>query len=305
MHRARIALEDISAARTIAGTLEESIEYPPLAVSLFEVPGGGWDVIAYYESKPDRAAIAATIEVVLADSSRTLTLEPVPDENWVAVSQAGLPPVTAGRFLIHGSHDRAIGRQRRNAIEIDAGEAFGTAHQATTFGCLLAIDRLMRQRRFKRILDLGCGSGVLAIAAARVLPDAEIVASDFDPEAVQVAAGNVRKNALAGRISVVTSLGLAHPLLRRRAPFDLVIANILAEPLIGLAPRLASVVRSRGVVVLSGILSSQAAAVLAAYGAVGFARIRTDWLNGWVALTLVRRGLHPAPGDRVAPWDDA
>lgn len=298
MHRARIALDDFSAARTIAGTLEESIEHPPLAVSLFEVAGGGWEVVAYYERAPDRAEIAATIEVVLADGSDTLTLEPVPDENWVAVSQAGLPPVVAGRFLIHGSHDRAIGRQRRNAIEIDAGEAFGTAHHATTFGCLLAIDRLTRQRRFKHILDLGCGSGVLAIAAARVLPDAAIAASDFDPEAVQVAADNVRKNALAGRISVLASLGLAHPLLRRRAPFDLVIANILAEPLIGLAPRLASVVRSRGVVVLSGIIASQAAAVLAAYAAAGFARIRTDWLNGWATLTLMRRAQHRAVGEQ-------
>ncbi len=185
MHRARIALDDIGVARSIAGILEELIEQPPLAVSLFEVPGGGWEVVAYYESEPERAAIAATIEVVSAGSSGALTFEAVPDENWVAVSQAGLPPVAAGRFLIHGSHDRAIGRLRRNAIEIDAGEAFGTAHHATTLGCLLAIDRLTRQHRFIRVLDLGCGSGVLAIAAARVLPSASIAASDFDPEAVR------------------------------------------------------------------------------------------------------------------------
>jgi ribosomal protein L11 methyltransferase len=294
MHRARIALDDIGAARSVSGRLEESIEHPALAVSLFEEPGGGWEVVAYYESEPDRDTIAATIEDLLAGSSSALTLEPVPGENWVAISQAGLPPVAAGRFLVHGSHDRAIGRQRRNAIEIDAGEAFGTAHHATTLGCLLAIDRLTRQRRFKRILDLGCGSGVLAIAAARALPDATTTASDFDPEAVRVATENVRKNALAGRVGVVTSLGLAHPLLRRRAPFDLVIANILAEPLIDLAPRLARAVRPRGIVVLSGIIPSQAAAVLAAYGAAGFARIRTDWLNGWVTLTVFRRALHPA-----------
>lgn len=305
MHRARIALDDVSTARTITGLLEESIEHPPLAVSLFEVPGGGWMVDAYYENAPDRAAIAAIIEVVLAGSSDALTLEAVPDENWVAVSQAGLPPVAAGRFLIHGSHDRAIGRLRRNAIEIDAGEAFGTAHHATTLGCLLAIDRLTRQRRFDRVLDLGCGSGVLAIAAARVLPDATVTASDFDPEAVRVASENVRKNALAGRIRVVTSLDLAHPLLRRRAPYDLLIANILAEPLIGLAQRLARVVRPGGVVVLSGILQSQGAAVLAAYGAAGFARLRADRLNGWVILTLVRRAERPAAGDGVAPWGGA
>ena len=296
MHRARIALDDIGAARSVAGILEEAIDQPPLAVTLFEVPSGGWTVDAYYEGEPDRAAIAATIDVVSAGHSGALTIEAVPDENWVAVSQAGLPPVAAGRFLVHGSHDRAVGRLRRNAIEIDAGEAFGTAHHATTLGCLLAIDRLTRQRRFNRVLDLGCGSGVLAIAAARVLPDASVAASDFDPEAVRVASENVRKNALAGRIRVVTSLGLAHPLLRRRAPYDLLIANILAEPLIGLAPRIAHVVPPRGVVVLSGILASQGPAVLAAYSAAGFARVRADWLNGWVILTLVRRALRPAAG---------
>jgi len=303
MHRARITVSDRDAARTIAGLLEESIEQPPLAVSLFEVPDGGWSVDAYYEHEPARSAIADVADSASPES--TLVLEPVPDENWVAVSQAGLPPVEAGRFLIHGSHDRPVGRQRRNAIEIDAGEAFGTAHHATTLGCLIAIDRLTRQRRFDHVLDLGCGSGVLAIAAARVLPDATITASDFDPEAVRVASENVRKNALAGRIGVVTSLGLAHPLLRRRAPYDLVIANILAEPLIDIAQRLAHVVRPRGIVVLSGILQSQAAAVLAAYGAAGFARLQTDRLNGWVILTLVRRATLPAAGDGVAPPGDA
>jgi ribosomal protein L11 methyltransferase len=296
MHRAHISVPDIGAARSVAAALEEAIEQPPLAVTLFEVPGGGWTVDAYYESEPDRAAIVATIEVVSAGNGGRLTIEAVPDENWVAVSQAGLPPVAAGRFLVHGSHDRTVGRLRRNSIEIDAGEAFGTAHHATTLGCLLAIDRLTRQRRFNRVLDLGCGSGVLAIAAARVLPGAFIAASDFDPEAVRVASENVRKNALAGRIRMVTSLGLAHPLLRRRAPYDLLIANILAEPLIGLAPHIARVVPPRGVVVLSGILASQGAAVLAAYGAAGFARARADWLNGWVILTLVRRALRPVPG---------
>ena len=289
MHRARITVPDRDAARSIAGLLEESVEQPPLAVSLFEIPGGGWTVDAYYESEPDRAAIAAVADSASPGSSNALTLEAVPDENWVAVSQAGLPPVEAGRFLIHGSHDRAVGRQRRNAIEIDAGEAFGTAHHATTLGCLLAIDRLTRQRCFDRVLDLGCGSGVLAIATARVLTNATVTASDFDPEAVRVASENVRKNALAGRIRVVTSLGLAHPLLRRRAPYDLLIANILAEPLIDLAQRLARAVRPQGIVVLSGILQSQAAAVLAAYAAAGFARLQTDRLNGWVILTLVRR----------------
>jgi ribosomal protein L11 methyltransferase len=294
MHRARIALDDVGTARTIVGLLEESVTYPPLAVSLFEAPGSGWTLDAYYEEEIGEAVISSIIAT--ANSDVRVTIEAVPEENWVAVSQAGLPPVTAGRFLVHGTHDRAVGRHRRNAIEIDAGEAFGTAHHATTLGCLLAIDRLTRRRQFGRVLDLGCGSGVLAIAAARVLPRAAIVASDFDPEAVRVAAENVRKNALAGRVQLVTAQGLDHPALRRRAPFDLVVANILAEPLIRLARRLAAVIQPRGVVVLSGILPSQAAAVLAAYGAASFARIRVDWLNGWIVLTLERRGHRPLSG---------
>jgi ribosomal protein L11 methyltransferase len=288
MHRARIFVNDVGAARSIAGLIEESVTHPPLAVSLFEAQGNGWIIDAYYED----AIEAATITGIMGTDAR-VAIEAVPDENWVAVSQAGLPPVAAGRFLVHGSHDREIGRKHRNAIEIDAGEAFGTAHHATTLGCLLAIDRLTRQRHFGRVLDLGCGSGVLAIAVGRVLPAATITASDFDPEAVRVARENVHKNALGDRIALVAALGLAHPLLRRRAPFDLVIANILAEPLIRLAQRLAKAVPPRGIVVLSGILQSQAAAVLAAYTAAGFARVRADRLNGWVILTLERRGQYP------------
>jgi ribosomal protein L11 methyltransferase len=293
MHRVRITMDDTGAARSIAGLIEESVIRQPLAVTLFEAPGDGWVVDAYYEDAIGLAEIADLVDGGPAVRSANITIEVVPDENWVAVSQAGLPPVVAGRFLVHGSHDRAIGRLKRDAIEIDAGEAFGTAHHATTLGCLTAIDRLTRARAFTRVLDLGCGSGVLAIAAARVLPKAAIIASDFDPEAVRVAGENVRKNALAGRIALVAALGLDHPALRRRAPYDLVIANILAEPLIALAQRLAGVIPPRGVVVLSGILQSQAAAVLAAYGAAGFARERVDWLNGWVTLTIRRRAERP------------
>jgi len=288
MHRARIIMNDVGAARSIAGLIEEAVTHPPLAVSLFEAPGNLWIIDAYYEDAIEPAVITG---IIGADAR--VAIEAVPDENWVAVSQAGLPPVAAGRFLVHGSHDRAIGRKHRNAIEIDAGEAFGTAHHATTLGCLLAIDRLTRQRHFGRVLDLGCGSGVLAIAVARVLPAATITASDFDPEAVRVACENVHKNALGDRINLVAALGLEHPLLRRRAPFDLIVANILAEPLIRLAQRLAKAVPPQGIVVLSGILQSQAAAVLAAYTAAGFARVRADRLNGWVILTLERRGQYP------------
>ena len=300
MFRARIGPIDHGAARSIAGLLEESVEHPPLAVSLFEAAGGGWTVDAYYEADIDRAPITAIVEAASPGSSARLTLEPVPDENWVAISQAGLPPVTAGRFLVHGSHDRATGRHRRDAIEIDAGEAFGTAHHASTLGCLLAIDRLTRTRAYRNVLDLGCGSGVLAIAVGRVLPAASIIASDSDPEAVRVATDNVRKNALAGRLRPVTARGLDHPGLRRRVPYDLVVANILAEPLVQLSKQLAAAIAPRGAVVLSGILAAQAPRVLAAYAAAGFARRTIMHLNGWAILTLDRRALQPMSPDRFA-----
>ena len=147
----------------------------PLAVTEFEIPASqGWRVEAYYEDPPDIVALA--VELGLGDDA-SISSGLVPDENWVTLSQAALPPVIAGRFVVHGSHDRARVGRRAMAIEIDAGEAFGTAHHATTLGCLLALDGLAHRRAPRRVLDLGCGSGVLAIAAARVLPRARILAS--------------------------------------------------------------------------------------------------------------------------------
>ena len=267
----------------------------PLATSLFEnqppLPAphatGGWRVDAYYEAAPDLDALREAAGPLLA-RALSVAIETVPDENWVAISQAALPPVMAGRFCIHGSHDRAQVGRRLNAIEIDAGEAFGTAHHATTEGCLLALDRLTRGRPFQRVLDLGCGSGVLAIAAALALPQARIVASDIDPEAVRVARGNVRANRLAGRIKVFAATGLAHPALRGDGRYDLVTANILAGPLIRLAPHLGRAVAPGGIAVLSGLLADQAREVGAAYLTAGFRLRQKLVLMGWATLVLER-----------------
>lgn len=289
MYRAHIRIADRQTARTVAALLEESIAAPPSALSLFEEPGAGWVIDAYYESEPGREPIVEVLDAVAPGYSASLTLEAVPDENWVAISQAGLPPVPAGRLLIYGSHDRAMGRQKRNGIEIDAGEAFGTAHHASTLGCLLAIDRLTQVRTYHNVLDLGSGSGVLAIAVGRLLPNAVIAASDSDTEAIRVSTENMRKNAMAARIRPVQALGLNHPALRRATPYDLIIANILAGPLIRLSKTLAQAAAPGGTLVLSGILAHQATAVLAAYAATGFVRQRVDHLTGWVVLTLERR----------------
>jgi len=176
-----------------------------------------------------------------------------------------------------------------NAILIDAGEAFGTAHHATTYGCLSAIDRLTRRWQPARVLDLGCGSGVLAIAAARVLPQARIVATDMDATSVEVARENIAANVAPGRVATHVASGLAHPRLRRREPFDLVVANILADPLMRLAREIRRIVRPRAKVVLSGILIPQAPAVIAAFIGQGFAVERHDRVVGWSTLTLTRR----------------
>jgi ribosomal protein L11 methyltransferase len=250
--------------------------------------GGGWQVEAYFVEPPDAGALARLVGVLLGRSPVAFELEAVPDENWVQISQAALPPVTAGRFTVHGSHDR--GRVARGpwSIEIDAGEAFGTAHHATTTGCLLAIDRLARGRWFADVLDLGCGTGVLAIAAQRLLPRGRVTASDIDPVASEVALANAKRNG-TGCISVLTSDGVPRPRRSRAVQYDLVIANILARPLVALAPRLTQSVRRGGTLVLSGLLTLQAREVLGAYLPRGFHLLSHDRIVGWSTLTLVRR----------------
>jgi ribosomal protein L11 methyltransferase len=285
--RVRTAHTDM--ARALEGALENLIEPAPDAVTRFEEPGEGWLIEAYYQSPPDMVRLAAALEAALGRAAPPLELAEIPDLNWVAISQAALPPVLAGRFTVHGSHDRGRIPQGPNAIQIDAGEAFGTAHHATTLGCLEAIDRLTRQRRFARVLDLGCGSGVLAIAAARALPRADVLATDSDPEAVAVAQANARANGAAGRIAFTCAVGLKHPWLRHSPPFDLVIANILAGPLTALAGDLAKAVRGGGVLVLSGLLEREAAPLTATYAAHGFSLVAHRRIAGWSTLTLRRR----------------
>ncbi len=275
--------------RALAGALENLIEPAPDAVTHFEDGADGWRIEAYFPEPPDLAALTAQLESAMGGAIPPLELINVPDLNWVAISQAALPPVGAGRFVVHGSHDRGRIPHGPNAILIDAGEAFGTAHHATTQGCLLAIDRLTRSRTFRHVLDLGCGSGVLAIAAARALPRAEILATDNDPEAVAVAAANAKTNGVGQRIAFACANGLAHPWLRHTAPFDLVVANILAAPLFALAPELASVMRRGGVLVLSGLLNPEAAKVISRYVAQGFGLMEHRQIAGWSTLTLVKR----------------
>ena len=196
-------------------------------------------------------------------------------------------PVRAGRFLVHGRHDRGNVPAGRFTLEIDAGLAFGTAHHATTRGCLIALDRLAKQEHPRSLLDIGTGTGILAIAAARAL-NANVVASDMDPIAVDVAADNARMNGVQSRVSVFEAKGLAHPALRR-AKADLLFANILLRPLLDLAPAFSRALRPGGLCVLSGLLDRQARQVESRFRSLGFSLDSRILLDGWTTL-LLRRG---------------
>ncbi|HRK19580.1 MAG TPA: 50S ribosomal protein L11 methyltransferase [Hyphomicrobiaceae bacterium] len=285
--KARLGAKSYDEGRSLSSVLSEALDPPPLAVSMFEDGPPRHVVEAYFDDTEDRASIAAAIAALLPGVAAEI--ETVPDENWVAVSQAALPPVSAGRFVVHGSHDAARIGRRITAILIDAGEAFGTAHHATTLGCLHAIDRLTRRRNYRNVLDLGTGSGVLAVAAAQALPAARVAASDNDPIAIEVAAANARRNREGRRIGFHVAEGFRHPALRHAHAYDLVIANILANPLIALARDMRRAVRIGGDIVLSGLLVPQAAEVRAAYHAQGFALVQREDIAGWSILTLRRR----------------
>jgi ribosomal protein L11 methyltransferase len=280
---------DRELAHHAANALQDFTEPAPDALTIFENGPGAWRIEAFFNDWIDGRDVAAEIAPLVGKPLPPFVIETVPELNWVAISQAALPPVEAGRFVIHGSHDRGRVARGPSAILIDAGEAFGTAHHATTLGCLLAIDRLTRAEAFDSVLDLGCGSGVLAIAIAKALPHADIIATDMDPQSVKVAAENMRLNGVAGRIATAVAAGVNHTWLRQSPPFGLIIANILAGPLIGLAPAIARKVARGGTLVLSGILIPQAPQVIAAYRTCGFHIQRHDRIVGWSTITLRRR----------------
>ncbi|TPI49512.1 50S ribosomal protein L11 methyltransferase [Mesorhizobium sp. B2-9-1] len=213
--------------------------------------------------------------------------EVLPDVDWVSRSLEGLKPVRAGRFFVHGSHDRAKRRSGDLAIEIEAGLAFGTGHHGTTAGCLEVLEQVVLRERPRNALDLGTGSAVLAIAVAK-LAHIPVLATDIDPVAVRVAAANARLNHAKALVETVTAPGFHHPIFARRAPFDLIVANILARPLMRLAPEMAKHIGLGGSLVLSGILDRQRDAVISAYVGQAFRHVRTLHREGWVTIHLKR-----------------
>ncbi len=260
--------------------------YPP-ALSLHETSDPDiWTLEAFFEKKPDMAETKRLLSAFSPLPAMKLT--PLPERNWVSVVQSGLSPVYAGRFFIHGSHDRRRAHPASGHIEIDAGEAFGTAHHGTTKGCLLALDILFKKYpagRFRKVLDLGTGSGLLAIAAARLLHRL-VVASDIDPVSVRVATHNASLNRVAPMLKIVRANGLSHPLLRRNAPYDLLMANILAPPLLELAPDIRKSLAPGAMLVLSGLLQAQSRRIEARYYRQGFSLAKRLPLDEWMTLIL-------------------
>ncbi len=267
--------------------LETVFEDDGFPLALVEVDEArGLHEISLYAEDPD--GVEPRIRDAVGNDGFGLSIkrEPVPDVDWVARSLEGLKPVRASRFLVHGSHDRAAVRAGDIGIEIEAGLAFGTGHHGTTASCLELIDAVLKREAPRRALDLGTGSGVLAIALARRAPALAVLATDIDPVAVRVAAANARTNGVAGRIAFAVASGFRHRSIAHAAPFGLIVANILAGPLMTLAPAMAGVAAPGASLILSGILDGQRDRVAARYIAQGFRYVRTLSREGWATIHL-------------------
>jgi len=281
---------DEQSARRIADIFAESFTAAEVAAGLVDSDDGCWRVTIHFRVAPDESAARALAAAAAGNAAAALRFERIAATDWVRQSLAGLPPVAAGRFIVHGAHDRAKIPSSRIGIEIEAALAFGTGHHGTTRGCLLALDwickSLREQRRLQNILDVGTGTGVLAIAAARALRR-PVLAIDIDGDAVRAARANARLNRAGGLVEVLKANGVTARKIRERGRCDLVFANILLRPLQRLAAPLTRLTAPGGRVVLSGLLPSQANAALAAYHRLTLERRIV--CDGWTTLIL-RRG---------------
>lgn len=274
-------------AENIYAVLERAFEDDGFPIALVEIDEDKqiFEVSVYMEDGADE--VEQRIRQNLDENGLTgdIGREQLPDIDWVTHSLEGLSPVRAGRFFVHGSHDRDKRRINDLGIEIDAGLAFGTGHHGTTSGCLEMISEVIRREHPRNALDLGTGSAVLAIGIAKLSP-IPVLATDIDPVATAVAHDNVVKNGVAARVHTATATGFHHPVMQNSAPYDLIVANILARPLMQLAPQMRRHLARGGSIILSGILDSQRDKVLAAYRIQGLYHVKTLHRSGWVTLHL-------------------
>jgi ribosomal protein L11 methyltransferase len=294
-HVLRLAC-DQRRARALADICVETFDPTETAAAAFEEPDGvTWAVEIYFADPPQEDAMRELIAAVSdAETAAAARFERVARQDWVQNALAGLKPVRAGRLVVHGSHDRASLRANDIGVEIEAALAFGTGHHGTTLGCLRMLDEILKRRRPQRVLDVGCGTGVLAIAAARRLR-LPVACGDIDPVAVETARANARANAAGALVRPVVAPGLRHPALVGQ--YDLIFANILAKPLRRLAPPIAAAAAGGAELVLSGLLAGDVPGVLAAYRGQGFALARRLDIDGWATLLLRRGGAQPLPRD--------
>jgi ribosomal protein L11 methyltransferase len=285
-HRASFALPDERAARRVADVLDEVFFDGETAIAAFERPDGRWDVTLHFADAPDQARLRELVANAAGDAAaRAIAFDTIEAKDWVKASLEDLVPVPAGRFIVHGAHDRARVAPNKLGIEIEAALAFGTGHHGTTRGCLLLLDHVLKAHRPRRVLDLGTGTGVLAIAAAKALHN-EVLASDIDPPSVRVARENAMLNHVGQFVRAIRATGFAAPDFAAHGPFDLVLANILANPLRQLSGPLARHLAPRSLVILSGLLTPQATGVIAAYRARGLVPLRHLKIEGWSSLLL-------------------
>ena len=273
---------------TKLGDALEALTPEPTGVGVFEIEDGSglWEVGAYFEETPDIAGLS--VLTTLYDV-KSFVVSEVPDTDWVAHVRRELAPVVAGRFFVYGAHDADKVPDDCTPLLIEAAMAFGTGHHGTTLGCLRAFDRLVSAGFTSgKVADIGCGTAVLAMAAATVVPDV-VIATDIDPVAVDVAEVNVRANNLQGQVDCVVAAGFDTPVLAAAAPFDLIFANILKGPLIGLCPDMAKASTRGGYVILSGILNEQAAEVIKVYEENGYSLLHHDMIAEWTTLTFTKK----------------
>ena len=285
-HRASFAIGDEQAARRVVDLLTEVFFEGQAAIAAFERPDGRWDVTVHFADPPDQALMRELVTSAAgAEIARTIGFDTVEARDWVRASLEDLVPVPAGRFVVHGQHDRERVAPNKIGIEIEAALAFGTGHHGTTRGCLLLLDHVLKAWRPRRVLDLGTGTGVLAIAAAKALHE-KVLASDIDPPSVQVARENAGLNVAGHLVRPIRATGFSAPQFASAAPFDLVLANILANPLRQLATPMARHLAPSAHVILSGLLTPQAPGVIAAYRARGLVPVRHLRIEGWSSLLL-------------------